>query len=111
MFRLKKYQVLLSCFSSLPKEIQKTIIKNSDDKLTRLVCEICLNLEKNNIPVTGKKSKKVKQQFNIIRAFASKKKTLFKKKKYLRQKGGFILPLLASVVAPFLSKIVGKVLN
>ena len=55
MSRIKRYKVFLSTFNNLPKSIQKTIIKNSDKDLVKLICEICLNISCNNISISNHK--------------------------------------------------------
>ena len=62
MSRIKKYKKLLENFATLPKNIQKIIINNSDQDFTKLICEICLNIEKGTIKIDAENQKKFKKK-------------------------------------------------
>ena len=109
MSRIRKYKRFIEDFNSFPKNIQKIIIKNIDPDLTKLVCELCLNIDKGNFPdKLILKNKKIKRNKKLITAFADRKKSLHKKNNYIRQKGGFLLPLLFSIATPIISKIISS---
>ena len=109
MSRLKKYRKFIEDFNTFPRNIQKIIIKNIDPDLTRLVGEFCLNIDNVNSPINHlSKNKNINKRKKLITALGDRKKSLSKKIKYIRQKGGFIIPLLLSTVAPILSKIISS---
>ena len=109
MPKIKKYRKFIENFNSFPKNIQKIIIKNIDGDLTKLICEVCLNICNGNFPRNDINTKKLKKRKKLIQALADKKKTLSKKVKYIRQRGGFIVPLLLSLAGPLISKILARI--
>ena len=110
MSTVRKYKAFIENFCKFPKNIQKLITKNADSHLIKLICEICMNISKNNFRAKTNSSlyKKINKNRKIISALADRKKPLLKKVKYIRQKGGFILPLLMSFIGPIVSKILSR---
>lgn len=110
--RVKKYKAFYENYTRLPKNIRTSIVKNADSDFTKSVCEICQNIVNGNLE-TGNNTNKVqlKKKLKIIKALADKKKSLKKKVKYIRQKGGFILPLLSSIVAPILGTLISNAIT
>lgn len=106
MNNISEYKTLLYTFNKLPKNIQKLLIKNINKEFVKVLCEICLNLTEGNIVLTNENKNKIKHKNFIIKALADKKKSLAKKTKYLRQRGGFIIPLLTGIIGPVLANLV-----
>ena len=92
--------VLKTVLSLKPKQRKKNVCHSSEDLILAL-CEIALNVLKGNIPLTSTQYSKLNKQKKFIKLFADRKTGLPRKRKVLRQSGGFILPLLASSL-PFL---------
>ena len=109
MSKIKKYRKFIEVFNSLPKNIQKIIIKNIDEDLTRFLCELCINICNGNLSEESiLNNKKINRRKKLIQALADRKKTLSRKVKYIRQSGGFIVPLLISIAGPLISKIISS---
>lgn len=106
---IKRNAVLLRALFHAKPGQRKHILAQSPDSLVKALCEIALNLVKGNIPLTTCQLKKLKKQKNIFRLLADKKKSLKKKRAALRQKGGFIFPLLATLAPVFGSLISGLI--
>lgn len=100
-----QYKFLLQSFTKLPKNIQKLILKNADPKLTREVCEICLNISNGNIELSSQDKKKIKRKQRVINALGLKKGSFKRKIKYIRQKGHGLLPLLISIAGPVIASL------
>ena len=111
MSEINKYRDLIQNFNNLPKNIQKIIFKNSDKELTKQICEICLNISNGNIKIKDKDKQKIKNKKKIIDALGQKKYSFKKKIKYIRQKGGAILPILASIAGPIIAALVSSKLQ
>src|ERR1700755_1724463 len=104
---VKKYLPIMLEFKKLDPISKKALIME-DEKLTKCVCEICLNLIKGNIPLNKPQKVKLRRHKNIIRKLARKVKNLKNKMKLLQKGSGVFLPLLFSVISPLLSKIISQ---
>lgn len=99
---------IIDLFILLPKLSKKSrnsILSENVLGIVNSICEVCLNLLKSNIPLTKSQKQKLSHFKQRIRLLARKKLSL-KKRKYTLQRGGSFLPLLLSIVAPFISKLV-----
>jgi len=94
-------------FKKLKSKDRRRLIVE-DEKLTKCVCEICLNLIKGNIPLNKPQKVKLRPHKKIIRKLARKVKNLKNRKKLLQKGAGVFLPLLFSVIGPLLSKLVSQ---
>jgi len=95
----KRQQSLLLTLSKCRnvKNLHKTI--NRD--ITKLLCDVCLNIICGNIPISKHKYKQLSKHTDVIEKLINKNLKLEHKQQYINQKGGFlqfILPLLASIV-------------
>lgn len=108
MNKNKDYKFLLQNFSNLPKNTQKIILKNADPTFTKQICEICLNISNGNIPLTKRNKKKIEKKQNIIKALGVKKGSFKKKIKYIRQRGGAIVPIIASIAGPIIASLLSQ---
>lgn len=88
------------------KHRDKRKLINENDRFVQTVCEVCLNLLKGNVPVKKPQKQKLHRHRNIIRRLAQKVKNLKNKKKILQKGSGVFLPLLFSVIAPILTKLI-----
>ena len=104
---VKKYLPIMLEFKKLDPISKKALIME-DEKLTRCVCEVCLNLLKGNIPLYKPQKVKLRRHRNIIKRLARKVKNIKHKKKLLLKGTGVFLPLLFSVIGPLLSKLVSQ---
>ena len=106
--RIKQFEGLIKHFHLLPKNIKKSILKHLDCKSINLICEICINILKKNIPLKPEVLRKFRRHRHIIKRLVDKDTPLKRKKFVLNQRGsGFFLPLLFSAVAPLISKLIG----
>ena len=105
--KIKQFGGLIRHYHLLLGSIKKSILKNLDRKSICLICEICLNILKKNVPLKPATLNSLKRHKHIIKKLSDKKITLKRKKIILNQRGsGFILPLLFSVITPLLSKLI-----
>ena len=104
---IKKYLPVMDNFKKLKSKDRRRLIVE-DEKLTKCVCEICLNLIKGNIPLNKPQKVKLRPHKKIIRKLARKVKNLKNRKKLLQKGAGVFLPLLFSVISPILSKLISE---
>lgn len=98
--RVKKNAYLLQCLQNAPcTQSRNRIVEGLDKEGLDTICECALNVIKRNVPIKDVHKPALNAERYNIQALAQKKSSVKKKKKIL-QKGGF-LPLLLSVVAPF----------
>src|ERR1700755_944616 len=81
---IKKYLPVMDNFKKLKSKDRGRLIIE-DEKLTKCVCEICLNLIKGNIPLNKPQKVKLRRHKNIIRKLARKVKILKIKRSYCRK--------------------------
>ena len=90
-------------------KLRKAIIDNSDNDLVCTLCECALNILQENVAVTPQQKTQLRKYKKHLRALASKKVTMTKKRKVL-QTGGFLSALLAplgTVLLPLLRQVIG----
>ena len=102
---LKKSYHLLHALREGDTKLRKAILGSCSDHLVKALSEICLNTIKGGLPLTPRELKRLSPHRNLIFFLSTKKHSLKRKRKLLRQKGGFIHALLI----PALSVVAGIV--
>lgn len=105
--RLRKYARLFAVYDSLPEDVKRVLLKNKDKDWIHIISELCLNIQKKNIPLSKTQIKKLKKYSKAVKNFSNKKTGINKRRKYLIQKGAGFIPLLISLAAPFITKLLG----
>ena len=84
---------------------RKVLLKNATEEQLKGLFEICLNLQRGNLPMEQVEFRHFKRHKNTINALASKKVPMYKKRKIMNQTDGFLssvatfaLPLLAQLI-------------
>jgi hypothetical protein len=91
-------------------KIKNHVIKNADPELMTALCDVVYNVLHGRINISDKDRKKLLKYKKSMR-FLCKKSTLDHKKKYLKQKGGFLqflIPAVVSGIASIISSFVSK---
>ena len=91
-------------------KIRNHVIKNADEDLMTAICDVVFNVLHGRINISDKDRKKLLKYKKSMR-FLCKKSTLDHKKKYLKQKGGFLqflIPAVVSGIASIISSFVSK---
>lgn len=94
---LRKNALMLKVLSKATPAATKAIIKTGGHDLVNALCECSLNLLKGNVPLTPQQKKRLSRYKTTLRALAERK-TSWKKRKALLQKGGFLQHLLLPVL-------------
>lgn len=88
---------------------RKVLLKHVNDSLVQCLSECCLNVVRNNVPITEQRLKSLRKHKDSIRKLADKKLQLKQRKRLIIQKGsGFIVPLLAALAPVFGSLLFGR---
>jgi hypothetical protein len=85
--------------------VRKKIISEADKDLIKTLCEVAHNTLQNKVPLNKKQYKDLVRHKKILRKLAKQGENWKKKKKVIKQSGGFILPLLAPILGIFLQKL------
>lgn len=105
--RVKRNIAILNAIPALKPDQRKGFISHCSDDFILSICEICLNVLKGNIPLNSEQYSRLKKHKTFIKLLADKKSSVKKKRKVVKQSGGFIGPLL-SIALPFISGLIGR---
>ena len=109
MSRLQQRNLaILKTLQHLSPARRKAFLSNCPKDTIEALCEISLNLLKGRIPLSKSQYGKLKRHKEAIKLFADKKTALKRKQQILRQRGGFIPLLLATVLPIITSLITGR---
>lgn len=86
---------------------RRVILQAATDELIVTLCEIALNILRGNIPLTEQQYQKLKRRKSDIKLIANKKIGVRRKRKFINQQGGFLLPLL-SIAVPFITSLIAN---
>lgn len=101
---VEKFLPVIKNYKKLAKSEKRKYLRSNS--FTKCICEICLNIIKGVVPLKEPQKQKLRRYSNIIRKLTRKiKKKNIGSKKKLIQSGGAFLPLLFSIVAPVLTKL------
>ena len=75
------------------------VIQGANKELIACLCECALNILNGNIPLKPSEKTKLSKYKRHLRVLSNKKSGAQKKKKVLRQKGGFLGALLTPVLS------------
>ena len=85
--------------------LRKVIVSNCKKDLVNILSECVLNVLNGNIKLTGFSKRKLRKHNAALRKVADKRVPLSSKKKFIVQRGGFLLPLLSAVLPTIASLI------
>jgi hypothetical protein len=104
--RLQKFLNKLKKFRPLKRQ---KIIEAADDDLILCLCECAKNTLNSSVPLNKNQFKRLGQHKKILRKLVNKKVPLNKKRKaILSQGGGFLLPLIAPILAAVVQGLIFK---
>ena len=103
--RMKKHVPLLEYLSKLTSKQQISLIKGAPVELIYVLSEICLNLLKQNLPLSPHLINKLRPYEKSIVRLSQKSYSVKKRKQILTQKGGMLATLL-SIVPAIISSII-----
>lgn len=104
--RLRRYHDHLKVLQKARPIERRALISVAQPELINTICECARNILHNRIPLSKKSKRKLYPYRSQLRKLNDKRVGVADKKRILLQKGGFLLPLLLSTVAPIVSSLV-----
>lgn len=108
MKRLKSNKHFLHILKNANPKVRKAILQSADDDLIKALLECVINTLNGNHSLSGKEKSKLCKYKNCFRNLANPKISLKKKRKILIQKGGFLIPLLGSILSGLVGRLLAK---
>jgi len=105
--RTRRYLPLLKQINRLGDKVKRQFIKKCDKEFLDCVSECAKNVVKGNVPLKPTQLQRLRRERNKVRALASKKTSL-KKKRRILQNGGFLTALLPPVLGVLGSLLLGN---
>lgn len=107
--RLQKFLPVLKKIKNSRAKKRKEIIENTDDGLVLCLCDMAKNTLNSSVPLSKAQFKKLALHKRILRKLISRKISIKKKRKaILKQGGGFLLPLIAPIIAAIVQGLILK---
>ena len=97
MKRIRSTHHTLRILKEADPKLRKAIIANCNRETVKSICEWALNVLHGNIPLSACSKRKLHIYKNSHRKVADKSVSLAAKRKFISQRGGFLLPLLFAI--------------
>ena len=110
MSRLARNKKLIKSLTILPKKQRNKLLRKVDKSCIDSLRDCCRNILLGHIPLNPSNKRKLKPYKSKLRAAANPKIGSSKARKHF-QIGGFfqaLIPVLASIIGPVISSLVGK---
>lgn len=101
----KKNAIALHALCHLNSDQRQAILKTSDVKLIKCICECALNILLGNVPLKNCQKLKLRKHRKTLRKLVEKRGSWKSKKKFIVQKGGFLPLLLGPIIGGLLSNL------
>ena len=99
MSRLQSQLHFLNVLKDAKPQARRALLASADDELIKAIVGCALNTLNGNDKLTKEEKTKLKKYKSRLRALIDRKISFRRKRKLLVQKGGLIVPLLASVLS------------
>ena len=100
--RLKSQLHFLHVLKDAKPQARRALLTSADDDLIKAIVECAINTLNGNHKLTEEDKGKLSKYKNRLRALVNPKISFKSKRKLLIQKGGFIVPLLTSILSGFI---------
>ena len=107
MNRLKSQLHFLHVLKDAKPQARRQLLISASDELIKAIIECAINTLNGNHKLSKDEKSKLCKYKNRLRALINPKITIKNKRKFLIQKGGFIVPLLTSI----LSGVIGSLIS
>jgi len=108
MNRLKSQLHFLHVLKDAKPQARRVLLTSASDELIKAIVECAINTLNGNHKLTKDEKSKLSKYKNRLRALVNPKISFKSKRKLLVQKGGFIVPLLTSILSSVIGAIVSK---
>lgn len=96
--RMRRYLPVLKKITRMGDKARRHYLKNCDKALVDCFSECAKNILKGNVSLSGRQFSRLKREKTNVRALASRRTSL-RKKRSIVQRGGFIQALLMPAIA------------
>ena len=107
MNRLKSQLHFLHVLKDAKPQARRALLSSASDELIKAIVECAINTLNGNHKLSKDEKGKLSKYKNRLRALVNPKISFKNKRKLLIQRGGFIVPLLTSI----LSGVIGAIIN
>ncbi len=109
--RLEITKAFIEALAKSSPQRRKALLKHASSKELKGLFELCLNILRGNLPINRTVFQRLKRHRRIIEDLSNRRIPLYKKRKIINQKGGFLgslatfaLPLLTHILTSALKK-------
>jgi hypothetical protein len=102
--RVHSHRDILRVLQRASPQLRKAILKELEPSVVSTICEICHNVLNGAVPLTPRTKTKLSKHKTILRRLSQRGEGIKSKHKFLRLRGGAVLPLLLSIILAALSK-------
>jgi len=104
---LKSQLHILHVFKNAKSQVKRALLASASDDLIKAIVECAINTLNGNHKLNKAEKSKLRKYRNSLRALIDPNISFICKRKLLIKKGGFIIPLLSSI----LSGVIGTLIN
>ena len=104
--RIEDSKHILNAVCHSKGKTRRKLLEILDNKTIKAICDCCLNIVRGHFEITPEEKEKLRTHQKILLTLINKKISLKEKRKLIQKGGGFLLPLLAPVLAAFLGKVI-----
>jgi len=108
--QIRQYLPVLKQIARMRDSARRTYLKNCDRRLIDCISECAKNVLKNNVPLKESQYKRLRRQKKNVRALASKRTSLKRKRQIVQQRGGFLSTLLVPAITALGSILAGRLI-
>jgi len=108
MNRLKSQLHFLHVLKDAKPQARRALIASASDELIKAIVECSINTLNGNHKLTKDEKSKLSKYKNRLRALVKPKISFKSKRKLLVQKGGFMVPLITSILSSVIGAIVSN---
>ena len=108
MNRLKTQLHFLHVLKDAKPQTRRALLTSADDDLIKAIGECAINTSNGNNKLTKEDKGKLSKYKSRLRALVNQKISFKSKRKLLIQKGGFIVPLLTSILSGVIGTLVSE---
>lgn len=95
---VRKNMEMFRALQKMNPQQRSNVLKAADSSLVIAICECALNTLKGNVPMSTPLKRKLSRFKKFLRTLAKNTTSWKRKRKFLVQKGGAIIPLLLGAV-------------
>jgi hypothetical protein len=103
--RIKSQYHILQVLKSAKPKLRKVILQEADRELILAIVECVLNVLNGNCKLRTCVKNKLRKHKHLLRRLVDRSEKIYAKRKRIIQRGGFLIPLLSTVLSGLTSLI------